>query len=236
MTLSCCHAGLSDPGQVRNTNEDRWTAEPSIGLYMVVDGMGGHPCGELAADIVVKTFPQQVACTLPEISKPFDDHATRLLQMLLRELSNGLVERTRCEPGLQGMGSTVVSVLIQDRRCLILHLGDSRVYLLRDAQLTRLTKDHTITQLLVDRNEISQADARDHPARHQLTRFVGMENAPLPDANLIELQSRDRLLLCSDGLSNTVDEAQLKGALSRENEPSSVCAELIAAANEGWRT
>lgn len=232
MNLVFQSAGLSDSGRVRTKNEDRWVADPSLGLYMVIDGMGGHPAGALAADIIAQTFPRQIVERLANVDAPLDDATVQQVQTLLSSLSKALADETRGEFGLEGLGATVVVLLVRGHQGLVAHLGDSRAYLLRDSQLTRLTKDHTIVQLLLDRGEILPEEAADHPARHQITRFVGLEDTPLPDVHRFDLRADDRILLCSDGLSGMVEDTQLRLLLAAANDPTEVCQQLIRAANE----
>ena len=232
------HAGLSDIGRTRDENQDRWLADPALGLYVVSDGMGGHLAGGLAAEVVVKTLPailrrcagdfDQLIAQPSESTEP----AESAMAAVLTELSNQLRDESQSEPGLEGMGATVVLALIRDRNALIAHLGDSRAYLHRGGVLRQLTKDHSIVQLLLDSGEISPAEVVDHPARGQLSRCVGMESDPLPEVQSLALQEGDQLLLCSDGLTGMLTEAEIAEILGEWQAPRVACRRLVAAAND----
>lgn len=236
MTLRITHAGLSDIGRVRRNNEDRWLADPQQGLYVVADGIGGNIGGGLAADIVVDTLPGFVRKRIKDITDLASSEAAARLKSTLSEFSNRLRSESRGEPGLDGMGSTVVLVLIRNTYALIAHMGDSRAYFLRDGTLQRLTKDHTIVQLLSDAGEISAEETATHPARGRLTHFVGMEGEPLPETRLLEIHPGDRLLLCSDGLTTLVGDQQLSSIMRHAGPPEITCVRLIQAANEAGGT
>jgi len=231
MMLACSYAGLSDVGRVRSINEDRWVADPEAGLYLVADGMGGRVSGGLAATLVAETLPIQVRRRMAALNKATDESMKEVLKSSLSELCETLVEQTRGEIGIEGLGATVVVLLVQDGRGCVAHLGDSRAYLCRQGQVTRLTKDHTLIQTLVDREEFAPEVVANHPARNQLTRFIGMENPVLPDVHTFELESQDRVLLCSDGLSDMLNQTQLRETAGARIGPKEVCQRLIDAAN-----
>lgn len=231
MSLAVSFAGLADKGRVRQENEDRWFADPQQGLFIVADGMGGHLGGGLAAEIVIQSLPgfirQATAASDGLESRAVHGGVT----MAVKRLSNVLHHGSRDQLGLDQMGSTVVLALIRDDHALIAHLGDSRAYLLRRRELRQLTQDHTIVQLLLDSGDILPDQVSDHPARGQLTRFVGMPGEPMPDVCGVALESGNRLLLCSDGLTGMVGDADLREILASEPEPEGACRRLIEAAN-----
>ena len=187
-------AGLTDRGRVRSQNQDRWFADARRGLFIVADGMGGGPAGSVAAQVVVDALPPLLEQRLPDVSSLKEPEAIPSLLAVLEHLSNRIRAESRGQPGLDGMGATVVLALVRGGQALIAHMGDSRAYLWRDSRLARLTRDHSLIQLLLDCGEITPEQAAEHPSRGQVTRFVGMPEASLPEARLVRLKPGDRLL------------------------------------------
>lgn len=231
MTLHTRHAGLSDIGRARTENQDRWLADPSQGLFVVADGMGGGLAGGLASQVVVDTLPGLLRKRMNGLAELQAPQAAQRVAGSLAELSARLRGESQGAPGLEGMGSTVVVAIVQGNQVLIGHLGDSRAYLLRNGELRLLTKDHTIVQLLIDEGELKPSESKEHPARGQLTRFVGMESDALPEVAAFPVRPADRLLLCSDGLFGMVSDEALADILIRNQEPAAACRELVDAAN-----
>lgn len=225
------YAGLSDRGRVRAQNEDRWAADPDQGLYIVSDGMGGEMAGALAAKIVVETLPPLLRQRLGNLTNLAASEAEERLQAALAQLSDRLREQSQGQPGLEGMGATVVLALIREEQALIAHMGDSRAYLWRRGRLSQLTRDHSIIQLLLDAGEIRPDAVAMHPARGQLTRFIGMPGEALPEVRAVVLYSGDRLLLCSDGLTGMVGEKELWAILKQKLSSQVMCQCLVEAAN-----
>lgn len=229
-------AGLSDRGRVRERNEDRWSVDVGLGLFIVSDGMGGRPAGEVASEVVVTTLPTLVATHLgapPDLAAP---DATQRLGTVLAELSVGLREGSQDMPRLAGMGATAVVALVSQATALIAHVGDSRAYLWREPNMHRLTRDHSLAQALIDAGAITDQQAVDHPGRGQLTRHIGMAGDVLPEMRRITLHPADRLLLCSDGLTGMLDDNRIAMILNGCPDPHHACRALIEAANEAGGT
>ena len=223
--------GLTDPGRLRARNEDAFYGDAAGGLFIVADGMGGESAGEVASRVVVEVLPLLIRKCMASVRDLRTAAAKERLREAICELSSGLRSQSESQPGLRGMGSTVVVALIRGGRVLIGHLGDSRAYLIRSNLLEQLTKDHTLFQLLLEAGEVKPEEAAAHPARGRLTRFVGMAGEPLPMVRSKELERGDRLLLCTDGLTSMVSEADVFAILKQPRNPESLCRELVAAAN-----
>jgi len=224
-------SGLTDKGKVRSGNEDTWFGEEELGLLLVSDGMGNESAGALAAEIVKKTLPEiirQEGANLSNLSDPF---AVDVISRQIVELNRHVYKAASGQPGFSGMGATMVLALIRGDRALIAHMGDSRAYLLRDDFMLSLTKDHSVLRMLLDAGEITEEELATHPARGKITRFIGMPDDVPPDISLMHLESGDRLLLCSDGLTGMLSEKQISSELKKTVSPKAVCRYLVDAAN-----
>jgi PPM family protein phosphatase len=223
-------AGCTDRGRVRSENQDRWLADAARGLYLVTDGMGGAFAGALAAQLVVTCLPALLETTLPA-KADLTSAASDGVRAALVTLSEQMRQASMKQFGRAGMGATVVMALIRQDQALIAHLGDSRAYLLRSGQLTCLTRDHSLAQLLLEAGEITAAEARQHPGRAQLTRYVGMSREVLPEVHALRLAPGDRLLLCSDGVWKPLAQETLRAELQADEPPRSLCQRLVGQAN-----
>lgn len=228
-------AAVSDKGRVRSHNEDACAVLEDRGLFLVADGMGGERAGATASRIVVTILPKMLD---EHMGKPTASPATvrRFLRDTLLRLSQDLHRQSAGEPGLAGMGATVALIYIRGDRAYVAHMGDSRAYLLRRSRLARLTKDHSVIGLLLERGEITPEEARTHPAAGRLTRYVGMADVVYPDVRSRALKAGDRLLLCTDGLTGMVDDRVIRQVLLGESEPGEACRMLVDTANAAGGT
>ncbi|GAB6907571.1 hypothetical protein JCM12296A_34080 [Desulfosarcina cetonica] len=227
------YAGLTDPGHLREHNEDAWqvcSLTSGHMLFVVSDGVGGHAAGEIASRIVVETLPLLLD---PRISRDTDVIAQkRAMEESLAALSYQVLAQTRQMPGAAGMAATAICGLLADGMLVLGHMGDSRCYRLRDGILQRLTKDHTVVQMLLDLGEIAANQLIGHPAAGRLTQAVGMDQEPLPHISAIALNPADILLFCSDGLHGMIDDEKITGILSLRQKPKNICKTLLNAALE----
>jgi len=229
-TLTVRYAAASDVGRVRSHNEDSWCAIPEQQLFIVSDGMGGQAAGELASRIVVEVLPERLREQIGDAER-LDETTVNAVVETVRTLSRELRQESQGEPGISGMGATLVLALVRGRQVLIVHLGDSRAYLWRKGKLICLTSDHTLAHALLDAGVLTAEEAADHPGRHQLSRFVGMPGEPLPDAGLLDLLPGDRLLLCTDGLTNMVSDNGTQDVLGHQADPELACRTLVQLSN-----
>lgn len=220
------HAASSDRGLKRVANEDKWAADPELQLYLVADGIGGQPAGGFAAKQVVESLPKMLRSRFPYPIDKFRIAAEVGVESLLRELSDRIRDDAAQNPALKGLGATVVLAWLLEKQALISHLGDSRAYLFRAGQLKCLTRDHTFARVLVNRGMILEQQTEEHPTRHILTEFVGMEDDPQPESQLISLLPDDRLLLCSDGLTDEVSDARIEQLLTKKAQTASAVSAL----------
>jgi protein phosphatase len=219
----------SDVGRRRENNQDSAVTSPRI--LAVADGMGGHAHGEVASAVAISALLE-----LDARLRDVDLAGIDLLAALRETIDDAgarLTELAQQDPDLRGTGTTVVALLVDGTRIGALHLGDSRAYLLRDGQLHRLTRDHTLVQSLVDEGRISEAEAASHPRRSWLVKTLQDSSTPEPDLFHVEGRPGDRYLICSDGVTAVLEDAQLHEVLAGVVEPAAAVTELIARANAG---
>jgi protein phosphatase len=214
------HACLSDRGRTHPANEDRWLADPEQGLYVVADGMAD----ERPAQLAVERLPGLLRSRLARVSDVGHPRAAEAVRAAVAEVSEEVRD-------LDATGSTLVLALVGGDRALLAHLGDSRIYLLRDGRLRPLTRDHSCLQELVDLGVLTPEEAEGRPNGGP-TRFLGMWGEPVADVTVLDLHSGDRLLLCSDGLTGMLSDGELEEILAREAAPAEACRRLIDAAND----
>jgi protein phosphatase len=218
MTLALRYVARSDVGLIREGNEDSGYAGPF--LLAVADGMGGHAAGEVASSVALATLAH-LEDDVPSVEL-LDALATAV--NLANEAISDMVEK---HPQLDGMGTTLTALLWSGRRLGLVHVGDSRAYLLRDGQFQQITHDHTFVQQLQDEGRITADEAAVHPQRSLLLRCLDGRSNPEPDLSVREVLTGDRYLVCSDGLSGVVSEAQLAEAMSGDGDLATVADTLI---------
>lgn len=224
-------ASASDTGKVRQENEDSLLVEPEIGLFLVSDGMGGHRGGALASKIVSEDLPVMIENGLNEISSSDARTVRSLFKRAIIEQSRQLQMEAESETGYKGMGTTLALALLKDGRAYIANLGDSRIYRLRNKKFLQLTKDHSAVSELLDKGKIDFTEARNHPDAGQITHYVGMEEKAVPFIRGFALKKDDRLLLCTDGLTDMLDDKSIAEILTSEHVCKTACVSLITSAN-----
>ncbi|MEB2343636.1 MAG: Stp1/IreP family PP2C-type Ser/Thr phosphatase [Deltaproteobacteria bacterium] len=217
----------SDVGRRRAANEDHFALAPEIGLYLVADGLGGHVAGQIASEIAAEAALRALQ-TLQGTGMTLAEKLRYAVISANREVHD--TARRRRE--LAGMGTTLVALLAQEGRAALAHVGDSRAYLVRGGRIRQLTDDHSLVGELVRRQEISAADAREHPQRHVLTRAVGVRPNVEPDLAELTPEAGDVFVLCSDGLTGHVQDDEIAGAAGRLEDPQEAVDSLIRLANE----
>ncbi|MFG2061612.1 PP2C family serine/threonine-protein phosphatase [Micromonospora sp. NPDC048871] len=203
MTLILRSAILNDIGLVRTNNED--SALAGERLVAVADGMGGLPAGEVASEIVIRILDELIPPTAP-------DSAADALRAVVSTANQRIHAAIAADPARDGMGTTLTAALLAGNTLVLAQVGDSRCYLLRDGRLTQLTRDDTFVQALVDQGALTRDQARQHPQRSLVTRAVQGADAP-PTLGMLTVAAGDRLLLCSDGLSDYVTDDAIAATL-----------------------
>jgi len=226
MVFQGSSVAISHTGKVRSNNQDSGYAGSN--LFAVADGMGGHAGGDVASSIAIT----RLAALDHSYDTPSD--AERALRDAIADTASRLIETVKAQPELAGMGTTVSALIMVDDYAVLAHIGDSRVYLYREGTLTQITTDHTFVQRLVDSGRITPEEARYHPRRSVLMRVLGDTDAdPELDTFIMPTQPGDRWLLCSDGLSGVVDDAQTAKALGQGLPPGRTADTLLRQALDG---
>jgi protein phosphatase len=221
MTLRLVVGAATDNGQVRDHNEDGYLVDGDLGLVAVADGMGGHRGGEVAS-----------ATAINVLREVYTDG--RDLREAVVAANDAVFERSTADDAVRGMGTTMTAgVLAEDGETLIIgHVGDSRAYLHRGGELKRVTTDHSLVEELLRAGELTEEEAERDPRRSMITRAVGLEQGVEVDLYPVALKQGDRLVICSDGLTDMVSETDIAAAIADESDPEKAARRLIEAAND----
>ncbi|HEV3402544.1 MAG TPA: Stp1/IreP family PP2C-type Ser/Thr phosphatase [Acidimicrobiales bacterium] len=218
----------TDVGRVRESNEDRYLTRDDVGLFAVADGVGGHQAGEVASQMSVET-----------LEEAFEEPTTEGLVTAVKEANQAVWHLAQSASEKRGMGTTLTAVaLVQEdgeEHLAVANVGDSRAYLFQQGELTQLTEDHSLVEELYRDGQISREEAEVHPQRSIITRALGMEPEIEVDSWQLIPYRGDRILLCSDGLTNEVSDERIESTLRRISDPQEVAQELVrqARANGG---
>ena len=229
----------TDTGKVREHNEDTIAFDPDIGLLVLADGMGGYNAGEVASGIAVKTIVNLVRESVEREDLRVPDQATGMSRasIILRDAihrANKIIYQTaRTQPQCEGMGTTVVAALFFDNKITIAHVGDSRLYRQRSDKLEQVTMDHSLLQELVDRGFYSAEEAQRAANKNYVTRALGVEPNVDVEIQEVPVQKGDAYMLCSDGLSDMVEDEDIHLTINTFSDNlDTVAKQLIQLAND----
>lgn len=230
--------GLTDIGLIRKLNQDAFSLDNALQLWVLADGMGGHAGGEVASRIAVESIPQMVQTRLKsETSKHVQlDRFESILCQAIESANQAIRKEAAHDESLHGMGTTVVVVAITStpagHRAIVAHAGDSRAYLLRNGTLSLWTKDHSLVEERLALNLITPEQVRTHPLRHVLTKALGIDPQAHPTIQAYPLEPSDLILLCSDGLTKMLTDQEIQNIVSQEGPYfESICQNLVTTAN-----
>jgi serine/threonine protein phosphatase PrpC len=233
-------AATTHPGIRRTSNEDAYCSRPDLGLFIVADGMGGHVAGEVASKIAVdaieafigETASEESGLTWPHPIDPMLGVDGSRLKSAFHLANRRLADEVAAAVDLRGMATTASTVLLKDdRKAMLAHVGDSRIYLFRDNELERMTDDHSWVEEQMRAGLLSALEARQHPWRNVVTRALSGGEDPEVDVKAVELLPGDRLLLCSDGLSSVVTDERIEEIMRAVPVPTETCQALVDEAN-----
>ena len=223
------HGAATDVGLVREANEDAFLADPPV--FVVADGMGGHDGGDIASGIVVEEFGRLADAGYDP------QHGAEAVTETLGRCQRRLLEYGDTHRGSQGRrwqgGTTAVVALLVDEdgpHWLLANLGDSRIYAFSAGALVRVSVDHSLVQELVDAGQITEEEAAHHPERHIVTRALGGPDEAVPDFFVLPLGDAERILLCSDGVTGMLDDAEIADLLTESTDPRDAADRVVAAA------
>jgi protein phosphatase len=222
-------AAVSDRGRKRTSNEDAFGYSIEHGVYLVCDGMGGAAAGEIASSLAVDEFMRLL--TGRTTGEPLDE----VIEQAISTANEAIFSRSQTNPRLNGMGTTLVALVADERRVRVLNIGDSRCYRLRSEQLELITQDHSLVDEQVRLGRMTEAEALRSPLRNVITRAVGTQSRVTPDVFDLAAEPGDLFLLCSDGLTRELPDVRIESLLS-EGLPTlsplaNLCSRLVEAAN-----
>ena len=223
--------GLSDQGCVRKQNQDAYHIEQldrNTQLCIVCDGMGGAKSGNIASSLAVDVFVQEVKRSW--MASMDQDKIDQMLRSAEKLANFTVFDQAQQFEEFDGMGTTLVAVLIRSRHATVVNVGDSRAYKVDADGIRQLTKDHSLVQMMVERGELTPEMARTYPGKNFITRAIGTEPMVMCDIYHLELEKGDCLLLCSDGLSNMMDDQEILFEVVHGAQPDRCCERLLAIA------
>ncbi|MFH1672239.1 MAG: Stp1/IreP family PP2C-type Ser/Thr phosphatase [Pseudomonadota bacterium] len=232
---------MTDVGKVRSGNEDDFVIDDTCGVYVVSDGMGGHQAGEVASQLVVTTIRDYIKqYRLGErdekvLRANYDNTLSEPANIVYSgiKLANKIVfNMSQRKANCKGMGATAVVLAVFDDRIITANVGDSRVYLIRGNHIECLSNDHTLAYDQLREELIREDEFEKSPYKHVLTRAVGVEEDVEPEVCEFQALPGDRFLLCSDGLTNMVDDSKILEVVTYQNIPEKICRKLVGIANK----
>lgn len=205
---------VTDIGKKRNTNQDfAYASLEPVGklpnLFIVADGMGGHKAGGYASQCAVETI-------LKVVKEMQDAEPAEILLAAIQEANTVIKKKASEDERLSGMGTTVVAATVRGEQLEVANVGDSRLYIVNEKEIRQITQDHSLVEEMVRFGGISREEARKHPDRNIITRAVGAEDSLKVDCFFVKLQREDRVLLCSDGLTNMLEDGEIQRILNGE--------------------
>ncbi len=224
--------GMTDIGLVRRENQDAYAVyageETGFTICVVCDGMGGPGGGRLASRLAVDAF---LSACRGNLRREMDwEQVREVTAFAVAEANAAVYERSCSEEGLRGMGTTLVSAVVREGEALLDNVGDSRAYLIHNGGISRITRDHSVVERLVEQGSITEEEARRHPNRNLITRALGPDREADSDSYRVSLEQGDCLLLCTDGLTGTVTDQELADEILRGTEDNQCLDRLLALA------
>lgn len=225
--------GISDVGLIRQNNEDVWAELPKLNFFVLADGMGGHQAGEIAARETVNHLCQLIQERLADYTDQIEiDEASAIIENVIERVNLIVYRMGKTDYELRGMGTTLCCLHFHSSGLIYAHVGDSRIYRLRNHKLQQLTKDHSLLRELVDLGQLDEQQATDFLYKNIITKAIGTEASVEPSIHLTDLTSNDIYLMCSDGLSDLLTSDEIEAVLNGAQNPHEAALELINSAKD----
>ncbi|MBE7054062.1 MAG: Stp1/IreP family PP2C-type Ser/Thr phosphatase [Ruminococcaceae bacterium] len=211
-------SAYTDVGSVRKVNEDNYYVSDFLndnGFIIVADGMGGHNGGQIASKTAIDAIKNNLS--LESMLLMSEDEIENHLNDCIDNANNEVILKSLTDEHLNGMGTTLVLCVVLNNKIYIANIGDSRFYAIRDNKIAQVTKDHSVVQMLIDKGEISEIEAKNHPNKNVITRAIGSSPKAEADIYSYSIKKDDYILMCTDGLSNMVDSSTILNFLMSES-------------------
>ena len=220
---------ITNIGKKRKLNQDYvYTSEQPVGklpnIFIVADGMGGHKAGDYASKVTVETIVEEIVKSQEEDPEIVFEHAIQIANTLIRK-------RAGESPDLEGMGTTVVAATCKGDILQVANVGDSRLYITNRREIRQITKDHSLVEEMIRMGGIGREEARNHPDKNIITRAVGADDTIKPDFFSVKLDVGDMILMCTDGLTNMLDDEEIRMILEESRDMVEKAESLVEAAN-----
>ena len=223
--------GLTDTGLVRKSNQDSYAIRvlgDDLAIAVICDGMGGAQAGNVASAVAVEAFAAALESACKEGVPPDADSKCNLLRAACKAANSQVYELSCANPEYEGMGTTLVAALILSHEIYVVNVGDSRCYIWSEDGLKQITTDHSLVQALVDIGDITPEEARTHPKKNLITRALGIDASVNSDVFRVERNPKNALLLCSDGMSNVVEDKTIEEVLGSQMPPQAAATRLLS--------
>ncbi|MBQ3404030.1 MAG: Stp1/IreP family PP2C-type Ser/Thr phosphatase [Oscillospiraceae bacterium] len=224
---------ITDKGAVRQQNQDTffkyYDEETGIGLFLICDGMGGARAGEVASSLAAETFSEEL---LKSVKTAAPSRFEELMKAEAAHTNSVVFGTGLSDDNCRGMGTTLVAVLLCYNEAVVLNIGDSRAYHITDEEIKQITRDHSVVEDMVVSGEITREESRNHPRKNLITRALGTAAEVECDLFKLEISEGDSILLCSDGLTNLVEDEEIKETVSRVSDTKECCEKLLESAIE----
>ena len=225
-------AAVSDRGRKRPTNEDAFGFSLESGVFLVCDGMGGAAAGEIASSLAVDEMLRSLSARHPSSRAAGETPMPQLAEEAIFSTNQAIFSRSQRNLRLSGMGTTLVGLVVEERRVWVINVGDSRCYRLRAGRLEQFTQDHSLVEEQVRLGRMTRSEALRSPLKNVITRALGTQNRVTPDIFELEAEPGDIFLLCSDGLTRELSDPLIESIVGMDLAPEELCGRLVNAAKK----